>query len=137
MTGCWSPLATWLSVDRLIDIVWGDAPPDAAGTALRAYISRLRRAFGSGAVLQHRPPGYRLALGHATVDAVEFEQLVNAARSALAAGDWVRAVRDFDAALGLWRGDALAEFVDDGPGVMRSRRPWVCSSGRDCLSGGP
>ena len=43
----------------------------------------------------------------------EFEQLVGAGRAAAAAGDHARALTDLDAALALWRGEALAEFADD------------------------
>jgi predicted ATPase/DNA-binding SARP family transcriptional activator len=109
-------------VDRLVNIVWGDRPPGGAVTALRAYISRLRRTLGVGADLQHRPPGYRLILLDATVDAVEFEVLVGAARAATAGGDRAGAVRHLDAARALWGGDALAEFVDEDFAAAAVRR---------------
>ncbi len=99
-------------VDRLVAAVWGDAPPDGAATALRAYVSRLRGVLGEAAPLRHRPPGYCLALDGAALDAAEFEQRVRSARAAAATGDHGRALADLDAALGLWRGDALAEFAD-------------------------
>ena len=99
--------------DRLVDALWGDAPPAGAVTAIRAYASRLRGVLGAAAPLRHRPPGYCLSLDAATLDAAEFEQLVGSARAAAVAGDHGRAVADLDAALALWRGDALAEFADD------------------------
>jgi predicted ATPase/DNA-binding SARP family transcriptional activator len=99
--------------DRLVAAVWGDTPPDGAATALRAYVSRLRGVLGEAAPLRHRPPGYCLSLQAATLDAAEFEQKVRSARAAAAAGDHARALADLDAALGLWRGDALAEFADE------------------------
>jgi predicted ATPase/DNA-binding SARP family transcriptional activator len=99
--------------DRLVDALWGDTPPPGATTALRAYVSRLRTALAPGATLEHRPPGYRLALDDATLDAAAFERLVASARAATAAGDHRSALADLDAALALWRGDALAEFADD------------------------
>ncbi|MGY1796166.1 AfsR/SARP family transcriptional regulator [Geodermatophilus sp. SYSU D00525] len=99
--------------DRLLAAVWGDAPPDGAVTAMRAYVSRLRGVLGDAAPLRHRPPGYCLDLDGATLDAAEFEQRVRTARAAAAAGDSARALADLDAALALWRGDALAEFADD------------------------
>ena len=91
----------------------GDDPPAGALTALRAYVSRLRGVLGGAANLPYRPPGYSLSLETATVDVAEFEQFVGAARAAAATGDHARAVADLDAALALWRGDALAEFADD------------------------
>ena len=102
-----------VAVDRLVDIVWGDHPPDAAVTALRAYLSRLRRALGPAADLERHPPGYRLVPRDLTVDAVEFEGLVAAGRAAAQAGDEIAAVGKMAAALALWRGDALAEFADE------------------------
>ncbi len=99
--------------DRLVAALWGDDPPPGALTALRAYVSRLRGVVGPAAPLRHRPPGYSLTLEAATLDAAEFEQLVTAARTAAAAGDHAGALADLDAALALWRGDALAEFADD------------------------
>src|SRR3954451_15675077 len=36
-----------ITADRLIDDVWGDAPPAGAANALQALISKLRRAFGA------------------------------------------------------------------------------------------
>lgn len=100
--------------DRLVDALWGDAPPAGAVAALRAYASRLRGVLGAAAPLRHRPPGYCLSLDAATLDAAEFEQLVGSARAAAVAGDHGREVADLDAALALWRGDALAEFAHDG-----------------------
>ncbi len=102
-----------VAADRLVHALWGDVPPDGALTALRAYASRLRGVLGDGATLRHRPPGYALALGTATLDATEFEDLVAAARTASAAGDSAGALGDLDAALALWRGEALAEFADE------------------------
>jgi predicted ATPase/DNA-binding SARP family transcriptional activator len=99
--------------DRLAAALWGADPPASAPTALRAYVSRLRGVLDGGATLRHHPPGYSLALETATVDAAEFEQLVEAARGAAAAGDHAGAVACLDAGLALWRGDALAEFADD------------------------
>lgn len=99
--------------DRIVSALWGDDPPPGAGTALRAYVSRLRGALGAAADLRYRPPGYCLSLDGATLDADAFERLVATARTAAAAGDHERALADLDAALALWRGDALAEFADD------------------------
>ncbi|MGY1743891.1 AfsR/SARP family transcriptional regulator [Blastococcus sp. SYSU D00695] len=102
-----------VSTDRLVGTLWGDAPPPGAGTALRAYVSRLRGALGDAVALRYRPPGYCLSLDGATLDAEAFERLVATARSAAAAGEPERALADLDAGLALWRGDALAEFADE------------------------
>ncbi|WP_409330577.1 BTAD domain-containing putative transcriptional regulator [Trujillonella humicola] len=99
--------------DRLVMALWGDEPPPGAGTALRAYVSRLRGALGAAVDLRFRPPGYCLTLDGASLDADAFERLVTTARAAVTAGDHERALADLDAALALWRGDALAEFAED------------------------
>jgi DNA-binding SARP family transcriptional activator len=36
-----------VSADRLIDELWGEAPPAGARRTLRAYVSKLRRAMGA------------------------------------------------------------------------------------------
>ncbi|MBL7256412.1 BTAD domain-containing putative transcriptional regulator [Paractinoplanes lichenicola] len=78
-----------VSADRLIDGVWGDEPPAAAGNALQALVSRLRRAAPE-LVVEATPHGYRLVVAPEQVDAHVFVGLVTA---------------DPAAALRLWRGD--------------------------------
>ena len=100
---------TVMSTDRLIQVVWGDEPPAAALNTLRAYVSRLRTALGAPVRLQHRAPGYVLDVADGELDAAEFVHLLAAAREHGAAGEHHRVVDILDAALALWRGDALAE----------------------------
>ena len=64
--------------ERLIDRIWGDVPPDAARSALFAYISRLRKLLGA-ARIQARAPGYILVAERREVDALRFTDLVNEA----------------------------------------------------------
>src|SRR4051812_32513802 len=71
----------------LIDAVWGEEPPANAVNALQALVSRLRRI---GLPIDGHQAGYRLGVERSAVDAYHFEDLV--------------AAREFDAALGLWRG---------------------------------
>ena len=52
-----------VSTARLIDDLWGDAPPPTAGHTVETYIARLRRVLRDGSapgVLLTRPPGYVL-----------------------------------------------------------------------------
>ena len=52
-----------VSRDRLVDGIWGDAPPTTAVHTLETYISRLRKALhrdGHPERLRTRPPGYVL-----------------------------------------------------------------------------
>src|SRR5262245_45567587 len=107
-----------VSVDRLIDDLWGEAPPSAATASLQAYVSNLRRVLEP----QRRPrtparvvvteaPGYALRIPVEQLDAARFERLATHAHRALVAGDAAAALRSCDAALGLWRGGALADFT--------------------------
>ncbi|HEY0813431.1 MAG TPA: BTAD domain-containing putative transcriptional regulator [Pseudonocardia sp.] len=98
-----------VSTDRLTTAVWGAHPPRDALGALRAYVSRLRVAM-PGERLRWRAPGYRLDVAEGELDAAAFTRLLGQARERAALADTAGAVELFDAALGLWRGDALAEF---------------------------
>src|SRR5215211_2174912 len=71
-----------VSVDDLIDGLWGDRPPASAAKNLSLYISRLRKALGangSGATIVTRGRGYELQLPADAVDAARFERLVDRA----------------------------------------------------------
>jgi len=62
-----------VSVERLVDEVWGDDPPPSAAHTLESYVSRLRQLFnGHGPRLVRRGAGYALELGDATLDARGF-----------------------------------------------------------------
>jgi DNA-binding SARP family transcriptional activator len=98
-----------VSVDRLIEDVWPDAPPAGARHALETHASRLRSLLGDDLPLVARAPGYALELDPRSLDSVRFEQLLGEARASEPARAAVRAAD----ALALWRGDALAEFRFD------------------------
>jgi len=94
-----------VSRERLIDDLWGDAPPETAVTTVQVYVSRLRKLLPD-ATLETRPPGYLLVAEPATIDLRRFEALVAEARDAHPehASSLLRE------ALALWRGRPLAEF---------------------------
>jgi DNA-binding response OmpR family regulator len=100
-----------VSVDRLVDEIWDNDPPDSALAALRVHVSRLRKMLASaglGTMLVTRPTGYLLDVDAESVDADRFEVVVNQARELAAAGDAHGAVVRFRQALSMWRGSALA-----------------------------
>jgi DNA-binding SARP family transcriptional activator/WD40 repeat protein len=108
-----------VSVDRLIDILWGEVPPDGAQGTLQKYIYRLRAAIEVGrapgdpaATLLTRPPGYLLELRPDQLDATRFTDLLSTAQRRAADGELTRAAALLDEALGLWRGPAWAEFAE-------------------------
>jgi DNA-binding SARP family transcriptional activator len=95
-----------VSTDRLIDALWGAAPPPTAAKTIQVYVSRLRKELGDGR-LATRPPGYALRIDRSELDLARFEQLVGeAARS-----DPERAADTLREALALWRGPALADLT--------------------------
>ncbi|MFD8532093.1 BTAD domain-containing putative transcriptional regulator [Streptosporangium canum] len=98
-------------VDRLIAGVWEDRPPNAAGNALQALISRLRAALADQrGLVEADAAGYRLAVDPDRVDAHRFTRLAAEGRAALAAGAPADAATALHTALALWRGPVLADL---------------------------
>ncbi len=109
-----------VSVERLIDRLWGDDPPRTPLGTLQSYVSRLRRAIeparDAGAapkVLVSEAPGYVLRVDRGQIDVHRFMGSVADGRAAAATGQHAAALRHFDAALALWRGPALAGVGPD------------------------
>lgn len=100
-----------VSVDRLIDLLWGEEPPKTAITAVHGLVSQLRRLLGGGDIrdspLQFRIHGYALQVEAGTFDLHEFERLTEEGRRRLAAGRLLEATSLLEGALQLWRGRAL------------------------------
>jgi predicted ATPase/DNA-binding SARP family transcriptional activator len=100
-----------VTVDSLVDGLWGANPPGGAVNALQSLVSRLRRALGDPAYIESQPAGYRLAAEPDDVDATRFERLVTDGRRALASQP-ARASELLSEALTLWRGPPLAGIGD-------------------------
>jgi len=97
--------------DTLIQEIWGDEPPDAARSALQAYVSRLRKALGPGR-LEGRPPGYFLHVEPDELDALRFEHLAREAKARMGS-DPGAAAELLDRAFELWNGSPLADLSDE------------------------
>ncbi|MET1049749.1 MAG: BTAD domain-containing putative transcriptional regulator [Acidimicrobiales bacterium] len=115
-----------VSVDRLLDALYGEDLPQRAGNALQQVVSKLRRHLDDAGEtadrLVTRPPGYLLAVDPDDVDALRFERLLDHGRGAAAEGDPARASRIFGEALGLWRGEPLADLSVDAVALpLRAR----------------
>jgi DNA-binding SARP family transcriptional activator len=95
-----------VSVDRLIDALWGEKPPRTAATSLQNFISALRKVLGPE-VLETKAPGYRLKVKPDELDLDRFRAAVVDARG-LEAAERSAALRG---ALGLWRGPPLADLA--------------------------
>lgn len=100
-----------VSTDQLINLVWGEDPPEAARNSLQSYVSHLRTTLGSD-VLKGRSGGYLLHVDPTEVDALRFEVLVTEARG-MQSSDPERAVELFREALSLWRGPVLSDLADE------------------------
>ena len=99
-----------VSVEQLVDGVWGDAPPPSALASLQNHLGRLRRELGDRLVT--RPPGYLLRVADGELDLERFRRLVDEARGAEPAP----AADLLTEALALWRGPPLADLADEPVG---------------------
>lgn len=107
-----------LSVDLLIDAVWGAHPPAGARNSLQVKVSRLRgslRATGVG--IEHRQGAYALPLGPEQVDSRVFSAEVGADHRGGAPDEEEARLRS---ALARWRGSPLTD-VGDHPRVVAAR----------------
>lgn len=109
-----------VSVDSIVDQLWGPEPPQTAQVTIRNYVQRLRRTLPEQ-VLDTAPPGYRLAIRPDNVDANRFASLVEQARTA-ASPNPVQAAQLFEEALRLWRGTPLVDLGDVPMRLVHSPR---------------
>jgi DNA-binding SARP family transcriptional activator len=100
----------FVSRERLIDDLWGEAPPPTARKAVNVYVSQLRKALGRGGAdpIATASGGYRLHVEPEDLDAERLQRLLGQAREALARGELEDAAERFREALALWRGPTLA-----------------------------
>jgi DNA-binding SARP family transcriptional activator len=102
-----------VSVDRLIEAIWDDAPPTTARTQIQICISALRKSLalaGLPGVIDTRPPGYSVEVNEGELDLEVFKQLVAAGRKAANEQRLTEAVQSLRDGLALWRGPALADI---------------------------
>jgi DNA-binding SARP family transcriptional activator len=107
-----------VSVDVMLEELWDGQPPPSAITSLHAYVANLRRVLEPGraprkpaTVLRTRGKGYLLD-SRAEVDVQHFGERATAGWQALDRRDPRRALREFEAGLALWRGQAYADVAD-------------------------
>lgn len=108
-----------VAVDVIVEELWTGNPPPSAVTSLQAYVANLRRVLEPGrvprtpaTVLRTYGRGYLLDNRVVEVDVHRFSELATAGWQALDGGEPQQAVRDFEAGLTLWRGQAYAEVAD-------------------------
>ncbi|MFI7468408.1 AfsR/SARP family transcriptional regulator [Nonomuraea sp. NPDC049646] len=94
-----------VSVNRLIEGLWGERPPAGARNLVQGYVSRLRPLLAAaGVTIAYRPRGYQLGLDPGQVDVHEFRAAVTRARAGETAERQATGLRR---ALTLWRGEPL------------------------------
>src|SRR4051812_48879097 len=131
-----------VSLDRLAEDIWAGHPPDGWVTTVQIYVSHLRQALepgrargaageglvtpgrgdllrgdggrlgAAGEVLVTRGRGSLLRVDGGRLDAARFQDGFAAGRAALEAGRYEQAAGTLRAALGLWRGQVLADLAD-------------------------
>ena len=108
-----------VSVERLVEDLWGDEVPDSAVKMVQVHVSQLRKLLPSQ-VLLTRTPGYTVELDPSAVDVVRFRRLSDDGRAMLARGDPAGAATQLREALALWRGQALAGLEEPFAVVERT-----------------
>ncbi|MEU6934342.1 BTAD domain-containing putative transcriptional regulator [Streptomyces sp. NPDC046374] len=101
-----------ISVDRLIDAMWGPLPPDSARAQIQTTIAAIRRMLrdsGADGMLATRPAGYVITPEPGQLDLEEFtSRIATAQADSDDPGDIADRIR---AALALWRGEPLADIT--------------------------
>jgi DNA-binding SARP family transcriptional activator len=106
-----------VSLDEIIDAVWGSEIPRSAAACVHTYVAGLRRSLepersrrDSGDILVSTGGGYVLHIEPENVDVERFLRLHAQARRLNADGRPEQSLAAFDQALGLWRGEAYTNI---------------------------
>jgi DNA-binding SARP family transcriptional activator len=112
-----------VSVERVIDELWPDGPPNTVKTIVQTYVHQLRKLFDKnfhsarGAeLLVTRPDGYMLAMPTDHVDVFLFQSLLQRSRNELRRKQPTRAAELLREALNLYRGTIPAD-ITSGPAL--------------------
>jgi DNA-binding SARP family transcriptional activator len=97
-----------VSVDGLVDIVWGDAVPATGANTLQSHMSHLRRVLDDRAAIRARPPGYLLDVDGEATDIETAERLIGQSKQQPNPADQEPLLA---AAVALWRGPPLADLA--------------------------
>ena len=109
---CCSAANRVVPVERLADDLYHGAAPVTAVTQVQRQVSELRRLL-EAPVIETRAPGYILRIAPEQLDLHRFERLAERAAEAGDKGEARQAAELLREALGLWRGDALADLADE------------------------
>jgi DNA-binding SARP family transcriptional activator/streptogramin lyase len=98
-----------VSIDRIVDALWGERAPPTAQKIVRNRVSHLRQLVDGALVTVGS--GYRLEVPPESIDRNRFEALAARGRRELDSGDSERALATHEEALALWRGAPLEELA--------------------------
>jgi DNA-binding SARP family transcriptional activator len=114
---------TQVTLEELIDDVWGDEAPATSAQAIRVYVNRLRLVLGSAGPghIRSAGRGYALDANPELCDSPRFAHLVSRARHARKDGDPTAARVHFTEGLALWMGTALAGVPGPYASAQRTR----------------
>jgi DNA-binding SARP family transcriptional activator/tetratricopeptide (TPR) repeat protein len=110
-----------VTIDVLVQRVWGDAPPGGGRHTLHVHVARLRKALqraGDAPAVVHRDGTYLLDVDPERTDVHRFRLLVEEA----AGRPDAQRVALLRQALDLWRGEPLAGLAGDW--AARTRERW-------------
>ncbi|OIJ87356.1 hypothetical protein BIV24_24855 [Streptomyces colonosanans] len=119
-----------VSVDALVDAVWGVRPPATARTQVAICIGALRKAFRAAhvdePVILTTHPGYQLLTDSCSFDARDFAAMAASAADSARQGRLEEAVGLHRKALDLWTGPALSgvagQIVEDEATRLEAER---------------
>jgi len=133
-----------VSVDRLIDAVWSDDPPNSVTNVLQVYVSALRKLLRpAGLSIERAGSTYALDGSLDDIDIEMFHRDAAEGRSALRALEPERALLSLERAWDLWDptpfaglddcafvGPARASLLSSGLSVATDRGAALCALGR-------
>jgi len=94
---------------QMVQSLWGEDPPATASAQIHTYASRIRQRVDPEVRLDRIRNGYQISAEHVDLDYRRFRHLVDLGRRALAGREHAEAALLLRTALGLWRGDAVAD----------------------------
>ncbi|KAB1140838.1 tetratricopeptide repeat protein [Streptomyces luteolifulvus] len=109
-----------VSVQTLVDAIWGTESPGSALSSLRTYVYRLRQLLGAPAILSVGD-GYQMSTCPDSLDLTAFRHLVGRAEQARCDNDGKTAARYLNDALAHWQGTALTGIRGEYAQAQRDR----------------
>ncbi|WP_280457729.1 AfsR/SARP family transcriptional regulator [Nocardia carnea] len=111
-----------LTIDMLVQRIWGDKPPKTARAIVHNSVSQLRSLSHANPrtaplPIATEPEGYSIRIPHGAIDLHRFDRCVTAADVAIADGRRRTAADMLDQALSIWRSSPLPDVT--GPGLRR------------------